>query len=187
MMPVIQHVWMTLGDYVNKLCNLPLEIAFFLPYPKAFKQELVILQALKWLMCYLSSPMKDFHISSGGKRPRSPTPGKFFYPVPIAPAYQLFVNPHLPPVVCWWSAWWGQCKRINSRGMLGRDHLWDTLQSYHLFHWGLHQLCGSDCGNSMGYSSNPQHRSVPPWPGVHRSLLQPCQVKTTWSKSMLRK
>lgn len=98
-------------------------------------------------MCYPSSPMKDCNISSGGKRPRSPTPGKFFYPVPIAPAYQLFVNPHLPPVVCWWPAWWGQCKRTDSRGMLGGDHLWDTLQSYS--HDRSRQLeARACCGNS---------------------------------------
>lgn len=47
MLPLIQHVRLTLGDYANKLCNLPLEIAFFMPHPRAFKQELVIPQVLQ--------------------------------------------------------------------------------------------------------------------------------------------
>lgn len=91
MLPLIQHVRLTLGDYANKLCNLPLEIAFFMPHPRAFKQELVIPQVLQWLVCYLSSPKKCCSISRGGKWPRSPTPS---HPPPLTGKSLS------PPAVC---------------------------------------------------------------------------------------
>lgn len=72
MLPLIQHVQVTLGDYANKLCNLPLGIALFMPHPRAFKQELVIPQVLKRLVCYLSSARKCCSNSRDGERAGTP-------------------------------------------------------------------------------------------------------------------
>ena len=90
---------MTLGDYVNKLRNLLLAIVFFMPHPKAFEQELVIPQVLKWLVCCLSSLKKYCSISRGREMPRTPPCRDFFSILPPQAPIPLICKSMSPPLM----------------------------------------------------------------------------------------